>query len=330
MAMLRNILLYICALLAGCVPLQPSATFPERLPAALEGGRVLAVVGDLQMTSWFVRTLMRRESNRREQALLVRDLHRHADGAAALVVLGDLVYNARSRRDWAHLDTLLQPIAANVPILPVMGNHDYNCWLVHLCSQRVVPENVRLRFPWLAPGEPHWLPFGNLALVFLDSETALAAQGRWLSERLGEFESSFEGLVVFAHRPPYTDSTAQGLAPDLAMQAHIVPLLKRTTLRPLLVSGHAHGYEHLVVDGVHFVVSGGGGGPRSPLHASRPADRYTGRNCRSSPSGQVWRPFNYLLLDADANRLRIEVRGLCKAEAESAIAVVESIEIPLR
>jgi hypothetical protein len=321
--------LVIGAALCGCVALAPRAPFPVQPPPAISAeGRAVAVIGDLQMTSWLVRTIKRREFNRDEQALLLADLNERLGELAAVVLLGDLVYNARSRRDWAHFDALLRPAATRVPLLPAMGNHDYNCWFIHLCSQRIVPKNVRLRFPWLRPGQPYWVPFGNLVLVFLDSETALDAQGDWLSARLAEFEAQFSGIVVFAHRPPYTDSTASGLSPDPGVRAHIVPALKRTRMTPLLVSGHAHGYEHLLVDDINYVVSGGGGGPRSPLSADRPADQYTGRDCRDDISGQVLRPFNFLLLSNDSDALRVTVRGLCAADTKS--ATLDAFSIPLR
>ncbi|MER3329272.1 MAG: hypothetical protein RIF34_06810, partial [Candidatus Kapaibacterium sp.] len=33
----------------------------------------------------------------------------------------------------------------------------------------------------------------------------------------------------------------------------------------LFVSGHCHNYEHLLIDEKHFVISGGGGGPRRSI-----------------------------------------------------------------
>lgn len=292
----------------------------------LDATRAVAVIGDLQMTSWLVRAATRAERNRDDQARLLADLAARHDELGALVLLGDLVYTAWSRRDWAHFDALMAPFAA-IPLLPALGNHDYHCVFIHLCTQRVVPRNVRLRFPWLAPGRPYWASYGDVALVFLDSETRLDVQGLWLDRLLDELDSSHAAAVAFTHRPPFTNSTARGLEPAHEIARHILPVLDDRNLVPLVVSGHAHGYERLTIEGRHYIVSGGGGGPRSVLTPTRPKDVYAGPDCDTMPSGAVLRPFNYLLLTRSAHALEIAVHGLCKSDV--APSLLESFAIEL-
>lgn len=301
--------------LGGCAALRPALDYPARPPAELDPAGTVAVIGDLQMTSWIVRAATRAEQNHDAQARLLADLAARTDELAALALVGDLVYTAWSRRDWAHFDALMAPFATRVPLLPALGNHDYRCVFMHLCTQRIVPRNVLLRFPWLVPGGAYWVSYGDVALAFLDSETGLDAQAAWLERLLGEIATTHAAIVVFAHRPPYTDSTARGLEPELEIRARILPVLDRSPLVSVLVSGHAHGYEHQLVGGRHYIVSAGGGGPRSPLRAARPNDVYAGPDCDTAPSGAVRRPFNYLLLERSEHALAITVRGLCKDDA---------------
>lgn len=312
----------------GCSAEPPAGAFPVELPRGLSGeDKAITVVGDLQMTPAFVRRVMRREFNGPEQELLMADLQRRVGGLGAIVLVGDLVYNPASRNDWRRFDALVAPLAAEVPVLPAMGNHDYYCVLVVLCTQLVVPGNVLGRFPWLEPGKPYAVDHDNVVLVFFDSEVALESQGRWLRGRFRDFESRFDAMLIFVHRPPYTESSVAGLEPDADVQAHLVAALSETSLVQIVISGHAHGYEHLFVDGIHHVVSAGGGGPRSMLSADRPHDVYRGRDCATSASGGVLRPFNYLLVTPSAEEIRIDVHGFCRGDA--AVGLLESFRVPL-
>lgn len=314
--------------LGGCVALRPATDYPAARPPSLEADASVAVVGDLQMTAWIVRAATRAERNRDEQARLLADLAARIDELGALVLVGDLVYTAWSRRDWAHFDAVMAPFAGSVPVLPALGNHDYHCIFIHLCTQRVVPRNVRLRFPWLKPGAAYWVSWGDVALVFLDSETGLERQAAWLADLVTDVETTHTAVVVFAHRPPFTDSTARGLEPALDVVERIVPVLDESELVTVLVSGHAHGYEHVVDGGRHYLVSGGGGGPRSVLRPVRPNDVYAGPNCDTAPSGAVLRPFNYVLFTQSEEALNVTVRGLCKGDTEA--VVLESFSIAKR
>lgn len=316
------------AAISSCTLAPAVDGFPVELPTAIRNDTRIAVVGDLQMTPWLVRTLRRSEFNEAEQAMLVEDLQERAGELDALIIVGDLVFTPRARRQWARFDRLIGPMAGRLPVLPAMGNHDYNCVFVELCSQRRIPGNVKIRFPWLEPGAAYIVAYGDLGLVFLDSETALPEQGEWLRNMLPEIERRFEAVLIFTHRPPFTDSSIGSLAPGhTELQQYIVSALADSPVVPVFISGHVHGYEHLRVDGVHYVVSGGGGGPRRFLLPNRRRDVYSGRDCRRDEAGGALRPFNYLLIERRTERLNITVRGFCRGDA--GIRVVESFDIPL-
>lgn len=311
---------------SACSTLPPAAGLPAALPFSIDAGASVAVVGDLQMTPWIVRALRRSEYNRAAQGELIEDLRSHSSGFGALIVVGDLVFTPRSRRQWRHFDRLIGPIAESLPVLPAMGNHDYNCFLVQICSQRSIPKNVVARFPWLRPGQPYWLSYGDVALLFVDSETDLPEQEAWLRSRLPEFQQRYKGLLVFSHRPPFTDSSIARLAlGHQGLKRHVVEPLIASGIPFAFISGHVHGYEHLDIDGAHFIVSGGGGGPRRRLLPQRRYDVYAGRDCARDDVGAVIRPFNYLVIDRQGAGVAVSVRGFCKGDA--AIEVLESFVI---
>jgi hypothetical protein len=320
-----SILVSLAALiLTGCAH-EPA--FRAELARAFEAeGKAIAIIGDLQQTSGLVRLVRRREDNRVEQRRLIDDLAARTDELAALVILGDLVYTARSARHWENFDGLVEPFVGSMPILPAIGNHDYPCYFIQLCRKSKISRGMLERFPWFEPGRPYAVESGDLLLLFLDSESALESQGIWLEDRLESAAAEYSAALVFFHRPAFTNSIDYGAKPDLDIQQHIVPRLEAAALPVVAFSGHVHGFEYIVRNGVRYVTSAGGGGPRGPLADERPFDSYRGPDCPQG-NGVVLRPFNYLLLREQPDRLTIEVQGFCRGD--DAIRTLDTIEVPV-
>jgi hypothetical protein len=96
---------------------------------------------------------------------------------------------------------------------------------------------------------------------------------------------------------------------------------------PVVIAGHIHGYEHLVIDDVHYVITAGGGGPRGWLAAGGPNDVYPGPDCARDELGLIQRPFNYLLIERGRASLAVTMRGFCFTDDRP--EVLESFEISL-
>jgi hypothetical protein len=80
-----------------------------------------------------------------------------------------------------------------------------------------------------------------------------AAQRSWLARELSASRARVK-IVVF-HQPAFTSGLH---ADDTSAQRNWVPLFVRFRVT-LVLTGHNHDYEHLKVDGIDYVVSGGGG-----------------------------------------------------------------------
>lgn len=262
-----------------------------------------AVVGDLQRTS---RVEFWKESNPEESRRLVVEIA--ARGPDFVVGLGDLVFQGSSRRDWEGFDALTAPLrAAGVPILPVLGNHEY--WARRGPALR----NVFTRFPRLAASRWYAETYGPLRLLFLDSnEGALGAaawreEAGWLRAELAraDAEAAVEGVVVFVHHPPYTNSTVTG--DELHVRREFVPPFAAARKTVAMVAGHVHSYERFVRGGKTFLVAGGGGGPRVRL-----AQGVARRHPDDAFDGPRVRHFHFLLCAPGASGLDVEVVGLEK------------------
>lgn len=259
-----------------------------------------AIVGDLQSTS---RMEFWRKSNARELVQLIQQIVTEAPDFLAIV--GDLVFRGSSAMHWAAFDQLATPLChAQVPILPLLGNHDYGI------RRRPALAYFFRRFPHL--GGRHWFSclYGPLGLIFLDSNRGRLSTAQWRAQlswyrhELQRFEHIAEilGVLVLLHHPPYTNST---LTPDnRVVQRVFVPPFVQARKTLLMVAGHVHSYERFARAGKMFLVTGGGG-PRVKLATGRRR-----RHMDDCFSGPPVRGFHFLMLTPTPTQLEIEMRGL--------------------
>jgi Icc-related predicted phosphoesterase len=259
-----------------------------------------AIVGDLQAIS---RLEFWRRSNIQERVQIIQRIAMEAPDFLAIV--GDLVFCGSSAAAWTAFDALTMPLSeARVPVLPLLGNHDY--WV----RRRVALEHFFARFPHL--GERHWfsVTYGPLGVIFLDSNIAwlTAAQWHeqfvWYTNELQRFESlgDIRGILVLLHHPPYTNNPS--IAENRAVQNTFVPPFMQAHKTLVMVAGHVHSYERFERANKTFLVSGGGG-PRIKLATGRRR-----RHLDDCFVGPPVRGFHFLMLTPSASRLEIEMQGL--------------------
>ncbi|MDC0749425.1 metallophosphoesterase family protein [Polyangium mundeleinium] len=281
----------------------PTRAAPIVVPLR-EGGRV-AVVSDLQRTALVERLFLRAEQNDAERTGILAALT--AARPDATLLLGDHVFLGASSRAWAFFDRLVEPLrAAGVELLPILGNHD--CWSIG-------PRGLRhyfSRFPRLEGSRFYTARLGPLGIVALDSNRIFMPARQWDEQSLFynktlarlDADPDVRGILVLVHHPPFTNGTVTG--PSALTQRTFVPAFLRSRKAVLMLSGHVHAYEHFVREGRHFVVCGGGGGPR---HRLRPKERQMFRDLFDGPS---IRHFHFLTLAPDETGLDVRALGLAK------------------
>jgi predicted phosphodiesterase len=144
------------------------------------------------------------------------------------------------------------------PLWPTLGNHDYSDAGAGL-------DAYRSAFPYLstaADAEQRWYTqtVADVTLYVLDSETSpeeLSTQRAWLKQALADQRAAHPAAwnVVLFHRPAYTSGE------------HEDNLEMRPTAgwdyadwgADIVISGHQHIYEDVVIDGLHYVTAGLGG-----------------------------------------------------------------------
>jgi hypothetical protein len=154
---------------------------------------------------------------------------------------------------WDQFLTQTEPVAATVPWMPALGNHDMEALY---SADGYGGQLARWDFPTNGPAKStavYSFIYGNVGVIALDAndisfETAVnrgytgGTQTKWLDERLkflrGEPDVDF--IVVFFHHCAY--STAPNHASDGAVRSIWVPLFDKYHV-DLIVNGHNHIYE---------------------------------------------------------------------------------------
>ena len=143
---------------------------------------------------------------------------------------------------------------------PVSGNHD----------EPENPDSFWHRLFELPDAHDYVLDVGPIRFILLDS-TEFEGPGRtaWLARELQKaaFDPAVTWTIPAFHRPPFSEGERGG---DESLRQWWVPLFTKYEVH-LVLNGHAHGYQRMQpIDGVPYVVSGGGGGwlyqvdPRHP------------------------------------------------------------------
>ena len=142
---------------------------------------------------------------------------------------------------------------------PVSGNHD----------EPENPDSFWHRLFELPDAHDYVLDVGPIRFLMLDStEFEGPSRTAWLARELQK--AAFDPAVVWTipafHRPPFSEGERGG---DASLRQWWVPLFTKYEA-DLVLSGHAHGYQRMKpIDGVPYLVGGGGGGwlyQVDPLH----------------------------------------------------------------
>lgn len=177
-----------------------------------------------------------------------------AASASLVIFNGDLVDKGTLQEYQQGAQILSQ---SAVPVLPSVGNHEY---------KNIGPYQQYLERPF-----DYTVDFGGWRFVSLDDGQAqlIPDQISWLDQQL----STPMPVIVFAHEPPVYGTWQHGFSTgETQFEQELVthPNVKAA------IFGHIHFYDHTVVNGIPWIVSGGGG---APLNAHTPFMAPDGCRC---------------------------------------------------
>lgn len=165
---------------------------------------------------------------------------------------GDMVHDGRSDEAWKSFDEITAGLRRSAEFFPVHGNHENH-------APRFFAEFQ------LDPKKP-WYSVDRFGVHFavLDSESPFwkgTSQGTWLEKDLkaASAREDVRHIVVLLHRPIY-GTGHHGPDDSKVLAPALTPWFKKYGVGAVF-SGHDHLYERSQVDGITYVVAGGGGAP---------------------------------------------------------------------
>lgn len=150
-------------------------------------------------------------------------------------------------------------ILKNAPIFPCIGNHDN----YHDNSQTYL---ASFNLPHNNPDSTeryYSFNYGNAHFVSLDTDWPYnpgSPQYEWFVQDLqSEMRNETMWTFVYFHKPPWSEGWA-GYPGEMNVREYLVPLLERYDV-DMSFSGHTHDYERGFLNGVYYIITGGGGAP---------------------------------------------------------------------
>lgn len=152
------------------------------------------------------------------------------------------VRDSKWKRRWEDYYGML-----GIPFYPTLGNHDYY-GDVQAQLDYVSPSKT-----WVFPARQYVLRSELVDLMAIDTMDPRVEQYRWLEDRLNK--STARWKIVYGHHPIFS---AGDHGDSEVLKQVLLPLLRGRVA--LYVAGHDHDLQHFKpVDGMHQVISGGGG-----------------------------------------------------------------------
>ena len=181
--------------------------------------------------------------------------------------LGDVVYRMNEYNNDHFVNwqkkyfAPFRPLLERIPHYPTVGNHEYDA--------PTFLDDIPSYF-WMFPpiGPDHYLDtrnwytfdFNGIQFISLNSQLFFSRaelremQEAWLDEKLARTDVYY--TVVFFHVAPYTSSTPHQWD-GVRVGEQWSPKFEANNV-PLVMSGHAHVYERLHLNGVNYVIAGAG------------------------------------------------------------------------
>lgn len=195
------------------------------------------------------------------------DLHAKVIAAMAktdpdfVIHTGDLVADGYDSAQWPVFFSIERELLRKAAFFPSLGNHERN--------NRQYYEFFDVQTPYYSFNwaNAHFTvlntDLGNVSSSRVIRDAYWKEELRWLDDDLARSGKADFVFVVF-HHPPFTAvKKRQGEDKEVSQ---ILPVMEKYKVSAVL-NGHDHNYQHHLKNGVHYIVTGGGGAPLYPVDA---------------------------------------------------------------
>lgn len=193
--------------------------------------------------------------NRTQPAVHKAVLARMMEFAPDFVIqTGDLVANGEMENQWDEFWEVVRPLVRNTPYYPALGNHE---------------RGGSPYYRYFDVKREYGFDYGNAHFIALDTnrpESEHRDQERWLRKELATHQDATWRIVFFHHTPFTCVAMEDRRKAAVRLRSRLEPIFREGKVQ-LVVCGHDHNYQHHLSNGIHYVVTGGGG---APLYEIRP------------------------------------------------------------
>lgn len=255
---------------------QPGTTFTVQdgdLPATVS----LIVYGDMRFTH---PEDVADANPTARRALVAKIADEHPN---ALVLTGDVPFRGRDLFDYQEFATETAVWRAeHLRVYPVLGNHE----LSGTGFQNPL-DNWWRAFPELRDRRWYSVALGSrIRILALDSTSPLtpgSPERSWLEDQIAHLPPTVDFVFLALHHPPVADIQTRMHVDhnprpnEISLRDYLSRVAPRIHARLIVAAGHIHNYERFSVDGVTYLVSGGGGA--RPYEVDRtPPDQYQSKD----------------------------------------------------
>jgi len=197
----------------------------------------------------------------------------------ALILTGDVPWHGTIAADYDEyrVETAAWR-AEKLRVYPALGNHEFSGK-----GPDNALENWWGAFPELKDRRWYSVALGSrVYLICLDSNSDLkpgSAQRTWLEDQVAHLPAKVQFVFVALHHPPVADIQTKFHVDhnprpnEISLRDYLSKIAPASHAQFIVVAGHIHNYERAAVDGVTYLVSGGGGA--HPYEVDRtPQDQY--------------------------------------------------------
>ena len=205
-----------------------------------------------------------------------------------VVQTGDMVADGSDSSLWPTFFDIEKQLLRKVAYFPALGNHERNDSFFY----QFFGGKAYYSFNW---GNAHFTILDsdvpNVAPTGAARDAFWADEMRWLEDDLQNSQAA-EYRFIVAHHPPMT-AVAKRQDDNPHMKA-LMPMFEKYKVTAGIF-GHDHNYQHYLKNGVHYIVTGGGGAPLYDVDRP-PADI----------TKKVVSTENFVVFKVDGKKLRIE------------------------
>lgn len=245
------------------------------------------------------------------QALVAKIAQEKPD---AVQMSGDVPYRGTDRDDYDCFRAETKSWRdAHLRVYPALGNHELSGGEQKGVEEwwNAFPELKNMRWYSVALGD-------RIALIQLDSTSDLTKGSKqivWLGAQLKALAPSVDFVMISLHHPPVADIQTRlhvdhnPRPNEIALRDFLSQTAPSLHAAIVVIAGHIHNYERAQVDGVTYLVSGGGGAEPYEVERTK-QDLYQDINFPN---------FHYVRFELEANQLKATMFRLQDPDAKKLV-----------